>query len=194
MTQTPAAGEVVRVDPTTQLFLQTLDAKPSPKTATKLTKLAKIMTMPPLAARPLVKEEAPLLVAEWEKNQKGKALVDAAMGYRGTPYRRGASLPSRGFDCSGLVYHVLKTYGINSPRTAAELFGIGTQVVKSELREGDLVFFANTYKRGISHVGIYLGSGRFIHASSRGGQVTVNSLDEDYYAKHYAGARRVMKE
>lgn len=184
---------VVIVDPATYDFLRNLDAeraesRPLPRDR----RLAKLLTMPSLASRPLV-ESLPV-VAGSELSAKGKMLVDSAMAYRGVPYRRGASLPSRGFDCSGLVYHILKSYGMKSPRTAAELFRIGTRVKREDLKEGDLVFFANTYKRGVSHVGIYIGGGRFVHASSRGGQVMVNSLDEEFYAQHYCGARRVVKE
>ncbi|MCS6862402.1 MAG: NlpC/P60 family protein [Abditibacteriales bacterium] len=186
---------VVIVDPATYDFLRNLDTENSAPVvgSTELPKrLAKLLTTPSLASRPLV-ESVPV-VADSEMSTKGRMLVDSAMAYRGIRYRRGASLPSRGFDCSGLVYHILKSYGMKSPRTAAELFRLGTRIKKEQLKEGDLVFFANTYKRGISHVGIYIGGGRFIHASSRGGQVMVNSLDEEFYAKHYAGARRIVKE
>jgi len=195
MTKVTPVGEAVKVDPATYDFLRNLDAEnPAPViVSTEFnTRLAKLLTMPSLASRPLV-ESLPV-VADSELSAKGKMLVDAAMAYRGVRYRRGASLPSRGFDCSGLVYHILKSYGMKSPRTAAELFSLGTRVKREELKEGDLVFFANTYKRGISHVGIYIGNGRFVHASSRGGQVTINHLDEEFYAKHYAGARRIVQE
>lgn len=195
MTKVTPVGEAVKVDPATYDFLQSLDAKnPAPVIVSteSNTRLAKLLTTPALASRPLV--ESMPVVAGSELSAKGKMLVDSAMAYRGVRYRRGASLPSRGFDCSGLVYHILKSYGMKSPRTAAELFSLGTRVKREELKEGDLVFFANTYKRGISHVGIYIGNGRFVHASSRGGQVMVNHLDEEFYAKHYAGARRIVKE
>ncbi len=197
VTRSVVSGQwsVVIVDPATYDFLRNLDVEHSaPVVANRKsnTRLAKLLTMPSLAARPLV--ESMPVVADSELSAKGRMLVDSAMAYRGVPYRRGASLPSRGFDCSGLVYHILKSYGMKSPRTAADLFSLGTRVKREELKEGDLVFFANTYKRGISHVGIYIGGGRFVHASSRGGQVTVNHLDEEFYANHYAGARRIVKE
>lgn len=195
MTKVTPVGEAVKVDPATYDFLQSLDAgTPAPAIVSteSNTRLAKLLTTPSLASRPLV--ESMPVVADSELSAKGRMLVDSAMAYRGVRYRRGASLPSRGFDCSGLVYHILKSYGMKSPRTAAELFSIGTRVKREELKEGDLVFFANTYKRGVSHVGIYIGSGRFVHASSRGGQVTVNGLDEEFYVQHYCGARRIVKE
>jgi len=94
-------------------------------------------------------------------------------------------------DCSGLVNRVLHSNGISCPRTAAELYRIGTPITKDELQPGDLVFFRDTYRRGISHVGIYKGDGKFVHASSPGGAVTVTALSSPYYARKWAGARRV---
>lgn len=122
-----------------------------------------------------------------------QSLVRAARRYLGVRYRRGSSYPSRGFDCSGFVYYLLRRHGIIAPRTTSELFRIGKPVPKSQLRPGDLVFFHNTYRRGISHVGIYIGNGKFIHASSSRRRVIITPLNSKYYAKRYAGARRVTK-
>lgn len=122
----------------------------------------------------------------------GAALVRTARRYLGLRYRYGGSSPSRGFDCSGFVYFLLSRYGIRAPRTAAELFRMGVPVKKSALRPGDLVFFRNTARRrGITHVGIYIGDGKFIHASSGRGRVTVTPLSDPYYAARFAGARRL---
>ncbi|MER3501230.1 MAG: hypothetical protein C4295_07095 [Candidatus Fervidibacterota bacterium] len=119
-------------------------------------------------------------------------LVATARKYLGTRYRYGGASPSRGFDCSGLVYYLLSRHGIRAPHSAAELFRMGKPIARSALRPGDLVFFRNTaHRRGITHVGIYIGNGKFIHASSGRGRVTVSRLSDPYYAARYAGARRL---
>ena len=86
----------------------------------------------------------------------------------------------------------MKENGINLPRTAAEQFAVGTPVNKTNLQAGDLVFFT-TYKPGASHVGFYMGNGKFIHASSAAKQVTISELADEYYTSHYIGARRYVK-
>jgi len=118
-------------------------------------------------------------------------IVRTAMKYRGSPYRHGSTFPSRGFDCSGLVYRVLLNNGVRPPRTAAAQYSMGTPVPRSELRPGDLVFFGNTYRRGISHVGIYIGNNNFIHAARPGKGVCVSSLNRSYYKRKYVGAKRI---
>ncbi|HXO42970.1 MAG TPA: C40 family peptidase, partial [Thermoanaerobaculia bacterium] len=104
-----------------------------------------------------------------------KRLVEQAMTYLGTPYRRGGTT-RRGVDCSGLVGAVYGEQGLDLPRTAAQQFAEGMAVAASDLRPGDLVFFRDTYKRGISHVGIYIGDGRFLHAAGRRHGVIVSEL------------------
>ncbi len=118
-----------------------------------------------------------------------KRLVEQAMTYLGTPYRRGGTT-RRGVDCSGLVGAVYGEQGLDLPRTAAQQFAEGVAVAASDLRPGDLVFFRDTYKRGISHVGIYIGDGRFLHAAGRRHGVIVSELSRPYYRIRYAGARR----
>jgi cell wall-associated NlpC family hydrolase len=118
-----------------------------------------------------------------------KRLVEQAMTYLGTPYRRGGTT-RRGVDCSGLVGAVYGEQGLDLPRTAAQQFAEGIAVAASDLRPGDLVFFRDTYKRGISHVGIYIGDGRFLHAAGRRHGVIVSELSRSYYRLRYAGARR----
>jgi cell wall-associated NlpC family hydrolase len=121
-------------------------------------------------------------------NTRADRILRSAYSYRGTPYRMGAT--GRGaFDCSGFIRHIMQTNGVAMPRTAAQQYHKGTPVEKSQMQKGDLVFFKNTYRRGISHVGMYIGDGKFIHASSRGG-VRVDSLSGKYYINHWAGARR----
>lgn len=121
---------------------------------------------------------------------KAEQIIDSAKQYIGVPYVWGGTSPN-GFDCSGLVYYVFRQHGIYLNRTAATQYEHGVSVSKSNLQPGDLVFFANTYKAGISHVGIYVGNGQFIHASSSQG-VTISYLSNSYWASHYYGARRVL--
>jgi len=94
------------------------------------------------------------------------------------------------FDCSGLTYFTYGTMGVEIPRIANEQFKTGTPIAKSDLQKGDLVFFGNRYTRKATHVGIYLGNGKFQHASTTKRRVIVSSLDKPYYKSHYLGARR----
>jgi len=95
-----------------------------------------------------------------------------------------------GFDCSGFTLYIYRQLGVRLPHSAADQFYLGTPVSRSDLLPGDLVFF-ETYTQGPSHVGIYVGEGRFIHASSRRG-ISLDSLDSSYYASRYLGARRIF--
>ena len=117
-------------------------------------------------------------------------IIDNAKKLLGTPYVWGGTTP-KGFDCSGFVQYVFNLSGITLPRTTTEQYKVGTYVAKSNLQPGDLVFLQNTYRTGISHVGIYIGNGNMIHASSSKGVVT-SSLSVSYYTEHYYGARRVI--
>ncbi len=119
-------------------------------------------------------------------------LRESLEGMLGIAYRFGSLNPAKGLDCSGLVVHVFSRLGFSDlPRTAAGLAGLGLQIDKGELRFGDLVFF-HTRGRRYSHVGIYIGEGRFIHAATRGRKVMESSLDERYYQTRYNGARRLI--
>lgn len=124
-------------------------------------------------------------------NASGTAIVATAQKYMGVPYVWGGETPD-GWDCSGFTRYVMKENGINLPRTAAEQFAVGTPVEKTNLQIGDLIFFT-TYKPGASHVGFYMGNGKFIHASSAAKQVTISELSDEYYTSHYIGARRYTK-
>lgn len=117
-------------------------------------------------------------------------IIATAKKYIGVPYVWGGTSPS-GFDCSGLVQYVFKQHGISLNRTTVTQYKQGTYVSKASLKPGDLVFFQNTYGSGISHVGIFIGNGQFIHASSSKG-VMISSLSNTYWASHYYGARRVL--
>ena len=120
----------------------------------------------------------------------GSQIVKTAKKYLGTPYKWGGTTPS-GFDCSGFVYYVLHSNGIKASRTIATMYKQGTPVKKSELQPGDIVFFQGTYKSGLSHVGIYVGDGKFIHSPHSGEVVSYANLYSDYYVKHYYGACRM---
>jgi len=119
----------------------------------------------------------------------GDRIVSTAKKYLGTPYKWAGASPS-GFDCSGFVYYVLKTVGLNPPRVPADQYKMGTPVSRDDLQPGDIVFFQNTYKAGLSHVGIYVGNGQFIHAPQSGKVVSYANLYSDYYTSHYYGAAR----
>ncbi|NLY54863.1 MAG: C40 family peptidase [Firmicutes bacterium] len=122
---------------------------------------------------------------------KRQAVVNTAYRYRGRPYVFGATGP-RTFDCSGFVRYVYRQHGIYLPRTAAAQSRVGTLVSRNNRALGDIVFFRNTYKRGISHVGIYVGNNRIIHAFPRKG-VTVDSLSNSYLRAKYAYTKRVLR-
>ena len=115
-----------------------------------------------------------------------------ALGLIGVDYRFGGTTPERGLDCSGLVRYVFQQVtGVTLPRTSQELSRLGEKVPMTELLPGDLVFF-NTRQLQFSHVGIYIGEDRFIHAPRRGGEVEIVTLSRDYWHKRFDGARRLV--
>ena len=126
----------------------------------------------------------------------GERLIARAQAMAGTPYVWGGESDS-GVDCSGLIYKLLLEEGADAhglPRRAStQMAGLGLEVDKENLAPGDLVFFT-TYKAGASHVGIYLGDGDFIHASSAQGKVTISNMSEGYYKQRFVGARRITEE
>jgi len=119
-------------------------------------------------------------------------LLRVAQRMLAVPYRFGGTT-LWGLDCSGFVQKAFAFLNLGLPRTAREQFREGTVVAKADLSPGDLVFF-RTYAKYPSHVGIYLGDNRFVHASSREKKVTVESLDTPYYVKRYIGAKRLLLE
>lgn len=122
---------------------------------------------------------------------RAASLAIEAMSLIGIHYRRGGNSPEHGLDCSGLVRYVFKeAQGADLPRTSEEISRLGETVNKQDLQPGDLVFF-NTLKRTFSHVGIYLGDNKFIHAPSTGGTVRIENMDLSYWRQRFDGARRI---
>ena len=118
-------------------------------------------------------------------------LASAALDLIGIRYKWGGNSPETGLDCSGLVRYVFQQVtGVTLPRTAKDMSHVGTQVAVSDLQPGDLVFF-NTRRFAFSHVGIYLGDNRFIHAPRRGREVEIATFDSSFWAQRFNGARRM---
>jgi cell wall-associated NlpC family hydrolase len=112
------------------------------------------------------------------------------MTLRDIRYRRGGRSPQRGFDCSGFVHYVFaQVLGVDLPENSAAQYRDGRKIDRDELQAGDLVFFRTRGKR-VSHVGIYVGEGRFIHSPTTGERVRVDRLSQQYWAHRFAGARR----
>lgn len=125
-------------------------------------------------------------------SSKASELVFNAMGFMGVPYKRGGNTVETGFDCSGFVRAMYEqTVGLVLPRRAEQQAAATQNIDKSELKPGDLVFF-NTLKRTFSHVGIYVGEGRFIHSPKPGAEVRVENMEMSYWSKRFDGARRVQ--
>ena len=115
-----------------------------------------------------------------------------AISLVGTPYRYGGNTPESGFDCSGLVNYVYRDMlDLRLPRTSKALADVqGPRIAPAQLASGDLVFFGNGAH--VSHVGIYVGEGRFVHAPNSGGTVRLDRLDGSWWRDHYSGARRLL--
>ncbi len=120
----------------------------------------------------------------------GGAIADVAMGMVGTRYVYGGTDPLQGFDCSGLVYYAYGQAGYRVPRSSQELFRAARKISVDEADPGDLMFFQDQTK--LSHVGIYLGDGLFVHAPASGKNVAVGSLDSHYYREHLVAVGRLL--
>ncbi len=120
-------------------------------------------------------------------------IVDTARGYIGLPYRWGGASAKRGFDCSGLTMTVYRLNGLNLPRSSREQYRTGTPVPRNRLQPGDLVFFDTSGRGTVSHVGLYAGSGRFIHAPKSGGTIRSEQLQNPYFKRRYVGARDYLR-
>lgn len=124
-----------------------------------------------------------------------KTAMNKLMGQIGKPYRWGGTSPRTGFDCSGLVYYAYKDLvKFRIPRTANEMYHLrdAASVNRGELESGDLVFFRTQGRGTADHVGVYVGNGKFIQSPRSGQDIQITSLSEDYWVRHYVGARRVM--
>jgi cell wall-associated NlpC family hydrolase len=122
---------------------------------------------------------------------KTETLINNAMQLIGVRYRWGGNTPQSGLDCSGFVRYVFNdTFGFLLPRKSAQMSKVGLQIRKDELQPGDLVFF-NTMRHAFSHVGIYVGDNKFIHAPSKGKSIRVDDMTKVYWEKRYNGARRL---
>lgn len=141
---------------------------------------------PPVFSEPAALPQAPAPV----RAERSEAVLQALLAL-GVDYQNGGSSPVTGFDCSGLVVHVyLEAWGMRLPRTARAQSEAGVPVSLAELQAGDLVFY-DTLDRPYSHVGIYLGDDRFVHAPKSGARVRVESLRSAYWSQRFNGARRI---
>jgi cell wall-associated NlpC family hydrolase len=132
-----------------------------------------------------------VLTHESNSSYAVRNLTSYAYSLIGTPYKFGGYSPKTGFDCSGFVDYVFqRTANVSLPHNALQISRHGSPVKSSQLREGDLVFY-DTNNEAYSHVGIYLGNDRFIHAPSSGGSVRTENMREHYWKIHYNGARRI---
>jgi hypothetical protein len=119
-------------------------------------------------------------------------IVRTASQYVGVPYRWGGESPRTGFDCSGLTMVVYRLNGLDLPRSSRQQWKVGRRIDRSRLQKGDLVFFATSGGGSVSHVGIYTGRNKFLHAPGRGRQIQTSSLSSKYYRARYVGARSYL--
>ncbi len=138
-----------------------------------------------------VRERADLVARS--VTEKASELVLTALGFLGVPYRRGGNTGETGFDCSGFVKAMFEqTSGQDLPRRAEQQAAVTQTIARSALEPGDLVFF-NTLRRAFSHVGIYVGEGKFVHSPKPGAQVRVEDMTLPYWRRRFDGARRVTQ-
>ncbi len=144
----------------------------------------------PVNEPPVTQYTAPISVF----NPAADDLLFRAIGLVGTPYVWGGNTPASGFDCSGLIGFVYQDVaGIRLPRTTQQMMQMkGRQVPRNQLQSGDIVFFATAGRGRVSHAGIYVGDGRFVHAPSSGGTVRLDSVNATYWNKAYLQAKRVL--
>lgn len=146
---------------------------------------------PPVSAekpKPKTQEKQNVSKAQYLREK----IVSTAKKYIGIPYKWGGTSPQTGFDCSGFTSTTYKNNGFTIPRRSAHQYKIGKNIKRDELKKGDLVFFATGRGWNITHVGIYVGDSKFIHAPRSGRTISIESLENSYYKKRYYGARRLV--
>lgn len=175
---------------------RTADSAPATPPEGVITPLAHVGRVTPTVPEP--PEKIATLIKKPEKEGEGVDIwadwqgldfASTALMYRGVPYRW-AGMSSRGMDCSGLIARVMQQHGIRVPHQSSQLFRLGTPVGLGELQAGDLLFF-RTRRRGIGHVGMFIGDGKFIHASSGAGRVVITPVSDAHYMAMCVGARRI---
>lgn len=140
-----------------------------------------------------VSADGEVVLGEGEASELGQKIVDLALKYVGYKYVYGAESPREGFDCSGLVYYVYGQFGYKLERRASLQYkNNGTTVSKSKLQVGDLVFFSSNGGVSVTHVGIYIGGNKFVHASNSTVGVIISDLTTNYYTKCWFGAKRIV--
>src|SRR5688572_28719575 len=143
-------------------------------------------------AQPVARSPSRIHVEPQPATTVGGAIAELAMGMVGTRYLYGGTDPTEGFDCSGLVFYAYAQAGYRVPRTSQELFRAARKIAVGEADPGDLMFFQDQTK--LSHVGIYLGDGMFVHAPANGREVAVASLDLPYYQQHLVAVGRLLPD
>src|SRR5258706_4260507 len=179
----PAPAEAPTEAPIEALAEAPTEAPPAPTEAP---------APPALAEAPAAPADTPALA---ESNARGSDVAAFAMQFVGAPYAWGGAGPD-GFDCSGFTQYVYRQFGLDLPHFTADQYSeqYGTIITDpNALQPGDLVFFANTYEPGITHIGIYIGNGDVVQAMSPGIGVAIGNLGEDYWAQHYYGALRPLR-
>ena len=178
--------------------MQLTQVLPVLRSATRLAVLAAVLLLSACGGGKATRPSAPPASTQvWptvvpNDPQAANAVLMRAIGLVGTPYRYGGNTPESGFDCSGLVAYVYREMlDLKLPRTSRDLAAVqGPKIDPKRLAPGDLVFFGSS--GSVSHVGIYVGEGRFVHAPSTGGTVRLDSLGGPYWKDHYTGAKRVL--
>ena len=128
----------------------------------------------------------------YDKENLRKEIVDTAKQYIGVNYRWGGQASDTGFDCSGLTMVVYRLNGLELPRSSRQQWETGRLVYPGHLSKGDLVFFATSGGRRVSHVGIYIGNNKFLHAPGSGRKIRISSMSNKYYKSRYLGARTYL--
>jgi len=134
-----------------------------------------------------------IMVRPTTKTTNINKFLDYARAQIGRPYRYGGQSPKKGFDCSGLVFYSHEMTGRHVPRTTGEQYRSSTPIARKNLRPGDLVFFHLRRGRAVSHVGIYLGGGRFLHAPASRQRVSIANLNSAFWSKHFVRGGRFRR-